>query len=209
MASRVVVAEMAQTELDRGGNVWRPLAFALFFLILCGVVYPFVTTRVGGLLFPRQAEGSLLEQGGTVVGSELVGQPFAGAGYFIGRPSAAGDGYDPLSLSGSNQGVSNPDLRARAEASSAEIAQREGVSPEEIPADLIAASGSGVDPHISPAAARLQVARVAEARGLEPQQVESLIAEHTQRGPLGLGQPGVNVLTLNLALDAAGAARAD
>ena len=117
MASRVVVAEMAQTELDRGGNVWRPLAFALFFLILCGVVYPFVTTRVGGLLFPRQAEGSLLEQGGTVVGSELVGQPFAGAGYFIGRPSAAGDGYDPTSLSGSNQGVSNPDLRARAEAS--------------------------------------------------------------------------------------------
>lgn len=209
MASRVVVAEPNQTDLDRGGNVWSPLAFALFFLVLCGLVYPFVTTRVGGLLFAWQAQGSLLERGGIVVGSELVGQPFTGAGYFIGRPSAAGDGYDPLSLSGSNWAVSNPDLRARAEASSAEIAEREGVSPDEIPADLIAASGSGVDPHISPAAARLQVARVAEARGLTAQQLESLITEHTQRGPLGLGQPGVNVLTLNLALDAAGAVRAD
>ena len=209
MASRVVVTEPAQAELDRGGNVWSPVAFALSFLVLCGLIYPFVTTRVGGLLFPRQAGGSLIEQGGTVVGSELVGQPFAGAGYFIGRPSAAGDGYDPLSLSGSNWAASNPDLRARAEASSAEIAQREGVTPDEIPADLVAASGSGVDPHISPAAAALQVARVATARGLEPEQVQGLVAEHTQRGPLGLGQPGVNVLTLNLALDAAGAARAD
>lgn len=209
MASRVVVAETAQTDLDRGGNVWSPLAFALFFLVLCGLVYPFVTTRVGGLLFPRQAEGSLLERGGTVVGSELVGQPFAGEHYFVGRPSAAGDGYDPTSLSGSNWAASNPDLRARAEASSAEIAEREGVTPDEIPADLIAASGSGADPHISPAAARLQVARVAEARGLTAEQVQALVAEHTQRGPLGLGQPGVNVLTLNLALDGVRAARAD
>ncbi len=208
MASRVIISE-TRLELDRGGSVSSPVRFALSFLVLCGLVYPFVTTRVGGLLFPRQAEGSLIERGGTVVGSELVGQPFSGAGYFIGRPSAAGDGYDPTSMSGSNQSVSNPDLRARAKASSAEIARREGVTPEEIPTDLVAASGSGIDPHISPAAARLQVARIAEARGLEPGQVQSLITEHTQRGPLGLGQPGVNVLTLNLALDAAGAARAE
>lgn len=200
-SARVTVT---RTQLDRGGSVWSPVAFALFFLPLCGLVYPFVTTTVGGALFPRQAEGSLIEQGGTVVGSELVGQPFSGRGYFIGRPSAAGDGYDPRSVSGSNLSVSNPDLRARAEASSAEIAQREGVLPEQIPADLLAASGSGVDPHISPAAAALQVPRVAEARGLEPAEVARLVAEHTQRGPLGLGQPGVNVLTLNLALDAAG-----
>ena len=208
MASRVTVGE-TRPELDRGGSVSTPIRFALFFLVLCGVVYPFVTTRVGGLLFPRQAEGSLIEQGGTVVGSELVGQPFSGEGYFIGRPSAAGDGYDPRSLSGSNWAASNPDLRARAEASSAEIAEREGVTPDEIPADLVAASGSGVDPHISPAAARLQVARVAAARGLTAGQVQALVTEHTQRGPLGLGQPGVNVLTLNMALDAARAARAD
>ena len=208
MASRVVT-ETAQPELDRGGSVSSPIRFALFFLVLCGLVYPFVTTRVGGLLFPRQAEGSLIEQNGTVVGSELVGQPFSGQGYFIGRPSAAGDGYDPLSLSGSNWAASNPDLRARAETSSAEIAEREGVTTEEIPADLVAASGSGVDPHVSVAAARLQVARVAAARGLTPEQVQALVTEHTQRGPFGLGQPGVNVLTLNLVLDAARAARAD
>lgn len=208
MSSRIVVTE-TQTDLDRGGSVWIPIRFALFFLVLCGLVYPFVTTRVGGLLFPQQAEGSLIEQGGTVVGSELVGQPFSGASYFIGRPSAAGNGYDPTSLSGSNWAASSPNLRARAEASATEIAQREGVSSKQIPADLIAASGSGVDPHISLAAARLQVARVAEARGLEPKQVQDLVAEHTQRGPLGLGQPGVNVLTLNLALNAAQPAQAD
>ena len=102
--------------------------------------------------------------------------------------------------------MSNPDLRARAEASSADIARREGVSPEQIPADLLAASGSGVDPHVSPAAAGLQVARVAEAKGLEPEQVQALPSTHSG---VGLGRPGVNVLTLNLALDAAQAARAD
>ncbi len=185
-----------------GGSFTTWLRFALFFLILCGLIYPFVTTRVGGWLFPRQAEGSLIERDGVVVGSQIVGQPFSGDGYFIGRPSAAGDGYDPTGLSGSNWGASSPDLRARAEASSAEIAQREGVAPEQIPVDLIAASGSGVDPHISPASARLQLARVAQTRGLDAARVAGLIAESTERNPLGLGQPGVNVLKLNLALDA-------
>ncbi len=193
-----------QTEtLDRsGGGFSTWLRFALLFLILCGLVYPSVTTRLGGALFPRQAQGSLLERDGVVVGSELVGQAFSGEGYFIGRPSAAGDGYDPTSLSGSNWAASNPDLRARAEASSAEIAAQENVDPSEIPVDLIAASGSGVDPHISPAAARLQVLRVAETRGLGAAQVQQLIDENTERSPISLGQTGVNVLTLNLALDA-------
>lgn len=189
--------------LDRsGGGFSTWLRFALLFLILCGLVYPVVTTRMGGVLFPRQAGGSLLERDGVVVGSELVGQAFSGEGYFIGRPSAAGDGYDPTSLSGSNWAASNPDLRSRVEASSAEIAARESVAPSEIPVDLIAASGSGVDPHISPAAARLQVSRVAEARGLGAAQVQQLIDDNTERSPIGLCQPGVNVLTLNLALDA-------
>ena len=189
--------------LDRsGGGFGTWLRFALLFLILCGGVYPVITTLIGGALFPRQAEGSLLERDDVVVGSELVGQPFSGDGYFSGRPSAAGDGYDPTSLSGSNQAASNPDLRARATASSAEVAEREGVESIEIPVDLIAASGSGVDPHISPAAARLQVSRVAEVRGLSAEQVQGLVAESTERSPIGLGQPGVNVLKLNLALDA-------
>ena len=119
----------------------------------------------------------------------------------MGRPSAAGDGYNPTSVSGSNLAVSNPSLRERATATSAEIAAREGVTPEQIPADLIAASGSGVDPHISPEAAALQVSRVAEARGLTVEQVQTLVAEHTERNALGLGMPAVNVLGLNLALD--------
>ncbi len=189
--------------LDRsGGGFSTWLRFALLFLFLCGIVYPVATTRLGGLLFPRQAQGSLLERDGVVVGSELVGQAFSGDRYFIGRPSAAGGGYDPTSLSGSNWAVSNPDLRARAQASSAEITARENVDPSQIPVDLIAASGSGVDPHISPVAARLQASRVAQARGLGAAQVRQLIDENTERSPIGLGQPSVNVLTLNLALDA-------
>ncbi len=178
------------------------MRFTVFFMLLCGLVYPALTVLVAHALFPRQAEGSLIERGGAVVGSALVGQAFTGDGYFIGRPSAAG--YDPRNVAGSNLAVSNPELRARAEATSAAIAAREGVSADRIPVDLIAASGSGIDPHISPAAAELQAPRVARARGLPLAQVRAMIARATQRGPLGLGRPGVNVLELNLALDAAG-----
>lgn len=194
---------MNKTEaLDhRGGTPFSQLGFALVFTALCGLAYPVVTTLLGGWLFPYQAQGSLLEHGGQVVGSALVGQPFHGEDYFTGRPSAAGDGYDPMSAAGSNLAVSNPALRERAEASSSEIAAREGVLPEQIPVDLIAASGSGLDPHISPASARLQIPRVAQARGLSEAELIELVAAHTERNPLGLGQPGVNVLTLNLGLD--------
>jgi K+-transporting ATPase ATPase C chain len=196
------MVQVDQQELDRhGGNAIVWLRFTLLFVLLCGGVYPVVTTRLGHALFPYQAGGSLIEQNGVVVGSELIGQPFGGESYFIPRPSAAGDGYDPTGVSGSNLATSNPDLRARAEATSQQIAEREGVEAEQIPVDLIAASGSGVDPHISPEAARLQASRVAEARGLDEAQVLVLIAEHTQRGLLGLGNPGVNVLRLNLALN--------
>ena len=182
-----------------GGTPSTWLRFTLVFLTVAGLIYPLVTTLVAGVLFPEQAQGSLIEQGGVVVGSSLVGQQFAGEQYFIGRPSAAA--YDPTGVSGSNLAVSNPELRSRAGATSREIAAREGVAPSAIPVDLIAASGSGIDPHISPEAAALQAPRVAGVRGIDEAQVTELVDEYTKRGPLGLGKPGVNVLELNLALD--------
>jgi potassium-transporting ATPase KdpC subunit len=186
---------------DTGGNILIWLRFTPLFMILCGLVYPFVTTLIAGGLFPGQANGSLIERNGVVVGSSLVGQSFQSSEYFIGRPSAAGDGYNPTSVSGSNLAASNPSLRERATTTSAEIAKREGVTPDQIPVDLIAASGSGIDPHISPKAAALQIPRVAEARGLSSQQVQTLVTENTERNALSLGMPAVNVLELNLALD--------
>lgn len=188
------------TPLDTtGGKPSTWLRFTLVMLVLAGLVYPLVTTLIAGALFPWQAAGSLIERNGVLVGSRLVGQQFAAEGYFIGRPSAAD--YDPTNVSGSNLAVSNPELRVRATQTSQEIAEREGVEPSQIPVDLIAASGSGIDPHISPEAAALQVPRVAAARGLTAEQVMALIDANTHRGPLNLGQPGVNVLELNLALD--------
>jgi potassium-transporting ATPase KdpC subunit len=190
--------------LDSSGG--SPITWVLFTAVsvgLFGLIYPIITALIGGLIFPSQANGSLLEQNGRVVGSSLVGQNFTAQKYFIGRPSAAGKGYDPTSLSASNYGPSNPALRQRAEASSQEIAAREGVTPDQIPVELIAASGSGIDPHISLEAAEIQVPRVAKARGLEPQRVQELVRANTQPPTLGvLGMPRVNVLELNLALDA-------
>ncbi|THF71693.1 potassium-transporting ATPase subunit KdpC [Deinococcus sp. Arct2-2] len=179
------------------------LRFSLFWLVACGLAYPVVTTFTAGTLFPAQANGSLITRGGAVVGSGLVAQTFTGDQYFIGRPSAAGAGNDPTNASGSNLAPSNPALRERVAATSAEIAAREGVPASQIPADLVTASGGGLDPHISLAGAAIQVARVARVRGLSANRVRELIAANTQSGVLGLGQPGVNVLRLNLALDAA------
>ncbi len=186
-----------------GGNPITWVLFTALSIALFGLMYPILTALLGGLIFPGQANGSLIEKNGRVVGSSLVGQHFASPKYFIGRPSAAGKGYDPTSLSASNYGPSNPALRARATASSREIAAREKVTPDQIPVELIAASGSGIDPHISPEAAEIQVPRVAKARGLEPQRVRELVRANTQPPTLGiLGMPRVNVLELNLALDA-------
>lgn len=175
---------------------------ALMLILVCGGVYPLVLTVLGGMLFPHQASGSLVVRNGTVVGSELVGQSFTAARYFHGRPSAAN--YDPLNAAASNWAVSNPDLRRRAEATAAEIANSNDVEAGQIPVDLIAASGSGLDPHISPASARLQIARVAAARGRDVEAISRLVEAHVELPVLGvLGQPRVNVLALNLALDAA------
>ncbi|ULH17016.1 potassium-transporting ATPase subunit KdpC (plasmid) [Deinococcus sp. KNUC1210] len=193
----------ATSDLDsRGGSPLTWLVFSVLTFLLAGVAYPVVTTFVAGALFPAQANGSLLTRQGKVVGSALIGQPFSGDRYFIPRISAAGTGYDPTAASGSNLASSNPALRTRVQADSAAIARREGIPASQIPADLVTASGSGLDPHISPAGAAVQIGRVARARGLSTAQVQALIARNTERGVLGLGEPGVNVLKLNLALDA-------
>ena len=185
-----------------GGGWLNALRGALVLTLLCGGAYPMLAVWIGGTAFPRQATGSLIERDGRVLGSELVGQPFFGADWFQGRPSAAGTGYDPFALSGSNWAPSNPALRERAQTSSHAIAETNGVPPTGIPSDLIAASGSGIDPHISPAAAHLQIPRVAAARGLPASRVRTLVEAAIEPPTLGvLGQPRVNVLKLNLALD--------
>lgn len=190
------------TPLDeRGGGVWPALAGSALFVVVCGLVYPAVATLIGGLLFPQQANGSLIERDGRVVGSRLVAQPFADARYFQPRPSAAG--YEPKAMSGSNLASSNPVLRERMTKDSAAVAARDGVAAGAVPSELVAASGSGMDPHLSPAGAATQVARVARARGVAADDVAALVQAHTQPPTFGvLGQPRVNVLELNLALDA-------
>lgn len=183
-------------------NLWRAsLALALITLLGFGLSYSLLATGAGRLLFPVQAAGSLLERDGRVIGSALVAQPFADDRYFRPRPSAAN--YDAMALSGSNQARTNPDLRARIDAARAAVAAREGVAPADVPGDLLTASGSGIDPHLSPAAVRIQIARVARARGWPVGEVERLVAAQLEAPQGGiLGAPRINVLALNLALDA-------
>lgn len=183
-------------------SILRPaLVLVALFTLLTGLAYPFAMTGLGQALFPAQANGSLIVRDGQVIGSRLIGQPFTEARYFWGRPSAAGKGYDAAASSGSNLGPTSKPLAERLNADLDRLRQS-GI--EQPPADLVAASGSGLDPHISPAAAQAQIARVAQARGLAPAVVANLVESHT-RGPLlgFFGEPTVNVLDLNLALDAA------
>jgi K+-transporting ATPase ATPase C chain len=186
--------------LDRAS--WRAaVAFAGVILVLFGLLYSLSGTGLGRVLFPHQATGSLIVVDGRARASELVAQPFVGDGYFHPRPSAAG--YDPMAVSGSNMARSNPDLRARIDASVAEVAAREGLRPEDVPGELVTQSGGGLDPHVTPAGALVQADRVARARGLDRREVEALVAAHVEPPVLGvLGQPRVNVVRLNLALDA-------
>lgn len=179
-------------------EIIRPAIAALASLtLLTGVAYPLLVTILGQAAFGVQAEGSLLVRDGKVIGAELIGQQFAGPGYFHGRPSAAGkDGYDAAASSGSNLGPTSKALMDRV----AETAKGAGAP---FPADFATASGSGLDPHISPAAARFQTPRVAAARGLPETQVRELIGRATEGRQFGLlGEPRVNVLQLNLSLDA-------
>ena len=183
-------------------NQLRPavVMMALFTLLL-GLAYPLAVTGIAQAVFPDQAEGSLVrDAAGQVVGSALIGQPFAGAAYLHPRPSAAGKGYDAAASSGSNLGPLNPDLTARVGESARAIRAENG--PGIIPADAVTTSGSGLDPDVSPAYARLQAARIARARGVPVQQVQSIIEAHIEGAFLGfIGQPHVNVLMTNRALD--------
>ena len=184
----------------------------LVFTVTLGVGYTLVVTGIAQLALPWQANGSPVhDAAGATVGSALIGQSFTDAAgdalpeYFQSRPSAAGDGYDGGASGGSNQGPENADLIAAIEERQAAVAELEGAAPSEVPADAVTASGSGLDPHISPAYALLQVPRVAAARGLDEAEVRSLVEAHIQQRDLGyLGEPRVNVVELNLALDALG-----
>ncbi len=180
------------------------IKMTIVLMILTGLVYPLAMTGLANVIFPHQAQGSLIERDGKVVGSELIGQTFAAPGYFHGRPSAAGDkGYDASSSSGSNLGPTNKTLISTVQQRVKDVVEANpGIDVHQVPIDLVTTSGSGLDPEVSPAAADIQVARVAKARGLGEDEVRLLIRQNTRSRSLGvLGEPGVNVLGLNLALD--------
>lgn len=191
------------TESPRiGAGLLTALRACLLLTLLTGVLYPLLITAIAQL-FPKQAGGSLIERDGRVVGSVLVGQPFTQPQYFWGRPSAtSSQPYNPLASGGSNQGPLNPALVEAVKQRIAALKQADPDNAAPIPVDLVTASASGLDPHISIAAAQYQLARVARVRGLEVAQVNALLEQHSEGRQLGFfGEPRVNVLELNLALD--------
>ncbi|HEV7672484.1 MAG TPA: potassium-transporting ATPase subunit KdpC [Thermoanaerobaculia bacterium] len=194
-------------------NGWKAqivpaVLMTLVLTLILGIAYPLVVTGLARLIFPKQAEGSLIRDAhGTVIGSRLIGQPFSGPGYFRSRPSAAGAGYDGTASGGTNLGPTSKKLIEErvSPAVAAALAENPGAPDRparKVPVDLVTSSASGLDPHITPAAAEFQVARVAHERRLPEDQVRHLVAAHTEGRQLGfLGEPRVNVLELNLALD--------
>jgi len=179
------------------------LRMTLALTVLTGLIYPGLVTGLSQLIFPKQANGSLIQKDGHVVGSALIGQNFTRPEYFQGRPSAAGnDGYDATASGGSNFGPTSQKLVDRTKASVEKFRKENPDYTGALPADLLTASASGLDPHVSPASATAQIARVARARGVAADQVEALVAQFTDGRDLGfLGEPRVNVLMLNMALD--------
>jgi potassium-transporting ATPase KdpC subunit len=182
-------------------SVWRTsIRFTIVTTVLLGVAYPLLVTGIAGTLFPRKAAGSLILKDGQVIGSELLAQSFTSDKYFHPRPSAAGNGYDPTSSGGSNLAQSNKALVDRIQGSIDKLALENPGKP--VPIDLVTTSGSGLDPDITPDAAFFQIPRVAKARGIPEARINQLIHDHIASRQLGLlGEPRVNVLDLNLALD--------
>jgi potassium-transporting ATPase KdpC subunit len=184
-------------------NIRIAVVMTILTTIVFGLLYPLAVTGLGQLFFPAKANGQLIEKNGQIVGSRIIGQPFSSDRYFHPRPSAAGNGYDPVAPSGgaSNLGPTNRQLMDRVRSDVEKLrAENPGAA---VPVDLITTSGSGLDPDISPAAAEFQVSRVARARGLSAAELRAIVAKHTQGRQFGfLGEPRVNVLELNLELDA-------
>ena len=184
-------------------NLLIAITMTLVTTVLLGIVYPLIVTGIAQMIFPAKANGQLISANGKVVGSRIIGQPFAGPAYFHSRPSAAGTGYDAANSGGTNLGPTNKALLDRVSQDTKTLqAENPGVP---VPVDLVTTSASGLDPHISMAAAEFQVPRVAKARGLSPSQVRDLVAEHTEGRQFGfLGEPSVYFLVLILALYQAG-----
>jgi potassium-transporting ATPase KdpC subunit len=182
-------------------QIYPAIAMTVVLTVLLGLIYPLVVTGLAQVLFKDQANGSLIERDGRVIGSRLIGQPFSGPGYFHSRPSAAGAGYDATASGGTNLGPTSQKLFEANVKPAAEALKEENPNVP-IPVDLVTASGSGLDPHITPAAAEFQVPRVARERNLNVDEVRRLVREHTEARQFGiLGEPRVNVLEVNLALD--------
>ncbi|UFS59117.1 potassium-transporting ATPase subunit KdpC [Subtercola endophyticus] len=195
------------TSRTAGRQYWVAVRAMIVFTIVLGIAYTALITGIGQLAFPAQANGSMIKSGDAVVGSALIGQSFTDSDgkalpeWFQSRPSAAGDGYDAAASSGSNYGPENSDLLAAIAERQAAIAASDNVPVSQIPADAVTASASGLDPHISPEYAQIQVARIAAVRNLPVDEVEQLVANATTQRDLGfLGEPVVNVLQLNIAL---------
>ncbi len=181
-------------------NLMTAVLMTLTTTILLGLIYPLVVTGMAQVLFPNKANGQLIRRDGKVVGSRIIGQAFVGAAYFHSRPSAAGNGYDAANSGGTNLGPTNKKLIDRV---LTDVSQLHGENPNApVPVDLVTTSASGLDPDITPAAALFQVPRIARERGLSEKQLQQLVSKHTAQRQFGiLGEPGVNVLELNLDLD--------
>ena len=184
-------------------HIYPAVALTVVLTVIVGIIYPFVMTGLSDLLFKEKARGSLIEREGKVVGSRLIGQPFNGEGYFHSRPSAAGSGYDATASGGTNLGPTSKQLIGEQVEGRSKQLRTENPNVE-IPIDLITSSGSGLDPHITPAAADFQIPRVARERRMSEDEVRRLVSRHTEGRQFGvLGEPRINVLELNLALDEA------